>query len=483
MRAFRIASCLAVVLAANASAQTASDAAKAAATITPADVKAHIAYIASDELKGRDTPSPGLELAAKYIADHFKTFGLKPAGDSGTFLQRWPYQSKSVDNAKTITELGGKQKRTLKYGNEYFVIPSMTGDSITSMGVVFTGPATAIAGPNAAAAGKIVAYTLPGGELNQAWAQPIQNAVMAAVGSGAKGVLFVLDKEFGADDIAEVVHSVAGMQTPIPILGIRSDIAEGWSGEGATISVRTAMTGISATPPNVVGILEGSDPVLKDTYVVFSAHMDHIGVSSPNEKGDSINNGADDDASGTTAVLELAQAFSTLKQRPKRSLIFLTVSGEEKGLFGSAYFTQHPPVPIEKIVADINIDMIGRNNPDTTVAIGQEYTSLGAVAQTVAKAHPELHLKVAPDLWPEESLFTRSDHFNFAQKKVAAIFFTSGLHPDYHKVSDEPVTIDNDKLARTARLIFWLGTEVANNPAAPTWTEAGRKIINQGGGQ
>jgi Zn-dependent M28 family amino/carboxypeptidase len=132
---------------------------------------------------------------------------------------------------------------------------------------------------------------------------------------------------------------------------------------------------------------------------------------------------------------------------------------------------------VKQIVANINVDMIGRNAPDTTVAIGQDLSSLGPTVQAIVKAHPELKLTVAPDLWPEENLFVRSDHFNFARAEIPAIFFTSGLHGDYHKPSDEPETIDNDKLARTAQLLFYLGLDVANAAAAPAWTEAGLKVI------
>ena len=138
--------------------------------------------------------------------------------------------------------------------------------------------------------------------------------------------------------------------------------------------------------PNTVGILEGSDPPLKNEYLVFSAHMDHIGIT-PGQP-DSINNGADDDGSGTAGVMELAEAFSRPGARPKRSIIFLTVSGEEKGLWGSGYFTEHPPVPIDQIVADLNIDMIGRNWPDTIVAIGKEHSDLGATLERVNARAP-----------------------------------------------------------------------------------------------
>jgi Zn-dependent M28 family amino/carboxypeptidase len=239
--------------------------------------------------------------------------------------------------------------------------------------------------------------------------------------------------------------------------------------------LRTASGRTPVTVPNVVAVLPGSDPNLRAEYVVFSAHIDHVGVGRPDASGDSIFNGADDDASGTTAVLEVAQAFAAQQQAPARSLIFLLVSGEEKGLLGSQYFAEHPTVPLGQIVANINIDMIGRNHPDTVSAIGQEYTDLGATLQQVASSHvAELKLVAAPDLWPEENLFMRSDHYSFAAKGVPAIFFTTGLHPDYHKQSDEPETIDNDKLARIARLVYLLGESVANSPARPQWTAAGK---------
>lgn len=498
MRSIRTAAILTFILAPAAIAQNTgtNSAAQAAATITANEVRAHIAFIASDSLKGRDTPSPGLEAAANYVADHFKSLGLKPAGDSGTFIQRWPYNVSKLDRSKVNVELQGTAGvRTLQYGKDFFLLASPALDTLSGT-ILFGGPATAQTQMNPAFGGQVVAFFLAGKDLNATWQQAVQATAIAAVMSGARAVVFLLDPAMDAASVGMIASGTEAQQAPIPILGVRGDMARQWlKGTAADVevpaaapaapfpvtaarlSVRSAIAASSSRPPNVVAILEGSDSELKNTYVIYSAHMDHIGVGAPNEKGDSINNGADDDASGTTAVLEVAQAFASLKQRPRRSIIFLAVSGEEKGLFGSKYFVDHSPVPVEKIVADINIDMIGRNNPDSTVAIGQEYSSLGEATQAVVKAHPELHLTVAPDLWPEEKLFFRSDHFNFAMKKIPAIFFTSGLHADYHRQSDEPATIDNDKLARTARLVFWLGYDVANNATAPTWTEAGLKAV------
>jgi hypothetical protein len=206
--------------------------------------------------------------------------------------------------------------------------------------------------------------------------------------------------------------------------------------------------------------------------------MDHIGIT-PGQP-DSINNGADDDASGTVGVIELAEAFSRPGARPKRSIIFLTVSGEEKGLWGSKYFSDHPPVPIGQIVANINIDMIGRNWPDTIVAIGKEHSDLGATLNRVNAAHRELGMTAIDDRWPEERFYFRSDHYNFARKGVPILFFFNGVHEDYHEVTDSPEKINSDKEARILRLLFYLGQEVGNSPKRPQWKpESYQEIVEE----
>jgi Zn-dependent M28 family amino/carboxypeptidase len=220
--------------------------------------------------------------------------------------------------------------------------------------------------------------------------------------------------------------------------------------------------------PNVVGILEGSDPMLKNEYVLFSAHIDHVGVGRPVD-GDSIFNGADDDASGTAAIIEAAEAYAMLSPRPKRSMIFLGVSGEEKGLWGSEYFAENPAVSITQIVANLNADMVGRNWKDTVVVIGKEHSDLGDTLNRVSEEHPELGMQAIDDIWPEERFYFRSDHYNFARKGVPILFFFTGTHEDYHQVTDELERIDVEKAARITRLMFHLGLRVANNPERPKW--------------
>jgi hypothetical protein len=240
----------------------------------------------------------------------------------------------------------------------------------------------------------------------------------------------------------------------------------------------------SASAPNTIGILEGSDPKLRNEFLIYSAHMDHVGTSGGGEcqarGGDTICNGADDDGSGTVSVVELAEAFSQPGARPKRSVIFMTVSGEEKGLWGSRYFSEHPTVPLAQIVADLNIDMVGRNWTDTIVAIGKEHSDLGATLNRVGGQHPELRMAPIDDRWPQENFYFRSDHYNFARKGVPILFFFSGTHPDYHQVSDSPDKIDSEKQSRVAQLLFYLGQEIANGKDRPKWNpESYSKIVEQ----
>jgi Zn-dependent M28 family amino/carboxypeptidase len=203
--------------------------------------------------------------------------------------------------------------------------------------------------------------------------------------------------------------------------------------------------------------------------------MDHVGTNSTSPK-DSIWNGADDDASGTAGVLALAEAFSQAPTR--RSIIFLTVSGEEHGLWGSSWFTSHPPVPIRKIVANFNLDMIGRNWKDSIVVVGMEHSDLGQTLKKVSAMHPELGITPMHDPWPQENFFGRSDHYNFARRGVPALFFFNGVHEDYHRPSDSPDKIDAEKESRVVRLIFHVLTAVANATPRPEWNpESYKKIV------
>ncbi|HEX7241047.1 MAG TPA: M28 family peptidase, partial [Longimicrobiaceae bacterium] len=221
---------------------------------------------------------------------------------------------------------------------------------------------------------------------------------------------------------------------------------------------------------NVVGVLPGSDPARAGEYVAVGAHYDHIGVGDP-VNGDSINNGADDDGSGTVAVLEIAERFAAAAQRPARSLLLVWHTAEEEGLLGSEYFTDHPTVPRASIVAQLNIDMIGRNHPDSLSVVGSRRlsTGLGATIEAVnRRAQRPLLFDYGYDApGHPEQIFCRSDHYNYARYGIPIAFFTIGLHADYHKPSDELEKIDFDKLTRVTQLIGDVVGEVANAPGRP----------------
>jgi hypothetical protein len=470
--------------------------ATAAGTITGADVLQRIGVIAHDSMRGRNTPSPGLEMTAAYIASQLQSFGLRPGGDSASFIQRYPYNSRSMDTSVPMIEVtSGATTPALTFARDFFVIPSAADSVVGTPWYVGTAMPGMTLPPNLQ--GRIVIAAVPD-TVGTTWQQRLTALFPAAMAAGAAGVILILDPAVTPESVAQVAAPLAGQLAPFPIFGVRADavtalLAAAGLERAALFSanapaareisalslrLRTPASVTTARVPNVVAILPGSDSILRNEYVVFSAHMDHDGVGTPDRGGDSIFNGADDDASGTTAVVEIAQAFAALPTAPRRSIIFLTVSGEEKGLLGSAYFVDHSPVPVASIVANINMDMIGRNHPDSVTAIGLDYTSLGETAVKVAAANAALKLVIAPDRTPEEQLFLRSDHFNFARKSIPAIFFTTGLHADYHRPSDEVETIDTAKLARIARFAFLLGNTVANETAKPVWTKAGQDVLN-----
>ena len=474
--------------------------AEAAATITPQDVYARIEFLASDQMRGRDTPSPELEIAAAYLVNQYKLLGLEPGGEDGTFYQWWPFPLRRLSAAEARFEVAAAGGTTrLALGRDFFSAGG-TPAPLSSAGMVYAGRGADAVLAEGTMRGRVVLVALPG-RYSRDWRTERNRLRTAAQRAGAAAVVYVLDPAWTADSVAKYGETALaptrtlGSGAAFPQFFVTHDAArrvfqgaglsldEQWrAAEGMTrplpLAGATATAGLplelldQARAPNVAAILRGSDPALRDEYVVLSAHLDHVGVGAP-VNGDSIYNGADDDASGTTALVEVAEAFAALGVRPRRSIVFLHVSGEEKGLLGSAWYSDHPTVPLPQIVANVNVDMIGRNSPDTVVAIGRGYSTLGDVADRVAGAHPELGLELTDDLWPEERFFFRSDHFNFARKEIPAIFFFSGVHEDYHRPSDEVEKIDADKAARISRMIFYLVNEVANDPQRPRWDPRG----------
>jgi len=494
-------------------AQTPAAVQRAANAITPDGVRHHVGVLADDSMLGRATPSPQLEQTARYVAEQFRRFGLKPAGDTG-YLQRYTVAQRVVDTQVSVIRIAGAAPATLKPGRDVYLLrftPLPTRE-LSGPVVLFTGTpdsANPLAGADVrgAWAATIATATPQGVQINPEW-------VMAVLRAGAIGWMVISNRPD-----AQWQNRLARTTTPTRTLeGVPSDTEPaagafeirdataaatlgidppalrartgGWTARSlpaVTITYLAKERELGrASAPNVIGVLEGSDPNLKSEYVFFTGHMDHIGTPGAGEgcvaKGaDSICNGADDDASGTTAVLEAAEAFATLAPHPKRSLAFMTVSGEERGLWGSQFFSEHPTVPLANVVADLNSDMVGRNWKDTIVVIGKEHSNLGATLNRVARAHPELRMTPIDDIWPQERFYFRSDHYNFARKGIPILFFFNGTHADYHQVGDSPDKIDAEKEARIVKLLFYLGLDVANAAERPKWNPESYKQIVAGG--
>ena len=213
--------------------------------------------------------------------------------------------------------------------------------------------------------------------------------------------------------------------------------------------------------PNVIGWIEGSDPQLKHEYIVFSAHFDHIGMSEiAAPDGDNVYNGADDNGSGTAALLEIAEAFASLQTPPARSVVFIATSGEERGLLGAMHYINNPTFPLENAIANLNLDMVGRNDPATVEVIRPTESDLGQLVQAVAASHDDIG--VSPIDVPDDQKVRRSDCFAFLLAGIDALFFHSGLHEDYHGLNDEPERLDASKAAAVARLAYWVGVELVD---------------------
>ncbi len=478
---------------------------RAAETISESDVRRRIEIVADDSMGGRDTPSRGLDLTANYIAGEFARFGLAPVLDSSRFVQRYGVGRTRLDGDASQASFTVDSERVVASARRdlVYVFGPRTGRPVSAPVVLVGGPLQLDSAKHLDIAGKILIVV---GDAKAPNATPVNQFLSGAFERNPAAVIMVMNNDTNTfarqvanqfrersavegeepdDPVVTMVHErvlggvmrAAGIELSTFRRSPRYTVRELPS---LTVSVSLANEGgLGDSAPNVVAMLEGSDPVLKHEFVLFSAHMDHVGVNA-HAKGDSIWNGADDDASGTAGVIELAEAFSQAGARPKRSLLFLTVSGEEKGLWGSEYFATHSPVPLSQIVADLNIDMIGRNWRDTIVAIGREHSDLGATLDRVGAEHPELGMHAIDDLWPDENFYFRSDHYNFARRGVPILFFFNGTHRDYHQPSDSPEKIDAEKEARILRLIYYLGQEIANAPERPQWKpESYKKIVDK----
>jgi len=499
--------------------------------IISSDLESYVTFLASPLLKGRMNGEEGLEIASLFIASQAKLLGLKPA-NGNSYFQPYQVNEKIMDPEKTMVQIISKAKDTITLKEPLFqLLPTGPSDFIIDGEVVFAGYGIKADKysyndfDNLNTEGKIIlvmerAPMSEDGKTCQfkepGWSSDMsfQLKLTTLIYSKAKAILFVPDPKSGFQSIAESMPGFAGylkskvslkggeeeavnpfMSAMPKVIFISRKVADALL-EDSGNSLEELQKSIDATLKphsfeisgkklkitevsfskekvlnNVAGYIEGSHPELKNEIIVFSGHYDHIGGS-----GDKINTGADDDASGCAALLSMAEAFQSLKKKPLRSILFLWVSGEEVGLFGSKSYVENPLFPLENTVADLNMDMIGRVKgvADTTdgtpmtgpncvfVITDSQSKELRAIADDVdKKSRLDFDYSLSGKDHPLQ-LFARSDHYNFVEKDIPVLFFTTGLHTDYHTPRDIVEKIDFEKMELVTKTMYEIGLTLAN---------------------
>ncbi len=491
--------------------------------ITPEAMRAHVEFLASDALEGRETGSRGYDIAAEYVASRFRAIGVQPVSDKG-WLQQVPFVANLVDEKTARFSI---DRRSFVVRQDVLLGPAPKAGTETIEGnIVFAG--FGIDDPkngqndykNLNVKGKIVAvlFGFPKGTPSDVGAHYGRSKAKMAEARGAIGVLTIrtLERErtrpwaresegpqhptmswaqadgqmfvdapgirFSAtlaDKAAEALFT--GTPKSLKAILIEAD-KQGGRPKGfalkpvAKIERTTGSTTVNS--PNVIGMIPGSDPVLANEYVLLMAHLDHNGVDAT-KTGDKIYNGAMDNASGTATLLEAAKALAS-GPRPRRSVIFAAVTAEERGLLGSDYLAHNPVTANGKVVSVVNLDMpVLLYDFQDVVAFGAEHSTMG---EAVARAAASQGISLSPDPLPSEGLFTRSDHYSFVKQGVPSVFLMTGfknggdkqfqdfLKTHYHKVSDDlALPFDWNAAAKFARLNTAIAMEIANAPTAPAW--------------
>lgn len=435
--------------------------------IQPDWIAPHIRFLAGNLLEGRETATRGLRLAADYVAAQFETLGLDPASPEG-FVLRMPMRHSSVEGTPTLALEAKGAWRELVYGTDFLVQPDLTRETVTfEGGLVFVGfgltlPAHGYddyAGIDAR--GKIVVL-VPGGpdkvsSDERGHATLFASKEANARAHGAAGVVTLMPVP-AAQLRERLFRHLAGYSWRAPDGSPHTLFFENHATPRLTGTGTTALFELSGTPLadvlgrlflgtpqsfdlpvrmrftsrfrqvdtaswNTAGVIRGSDPALRDEYVVYTAHMDHVGMGAP-VNGDSVHHGALDNAGGTATLIAMARAFASLPAPPRRSVMFVAVSGEEKGILGSDYFVRHPPVPVEQIVANVNMDNYLMLAPvKDLAAYGASYSTLDEV---VRKSLGQLGVALSPDGAPEQMIFTRSDHYPFMRRSIPAVMLFNG---------------------------------------------------------
>lgn len=486
----------------------------------PADqaaFRAHVMFLADDALKGREAGTPEYEIAAAYVASQFYAAGLQPAGDKGGYLQKVPligYKPADKGDFVLTTRAGGNQPLT--FGQDYTPAGNPAAELTSRTApVVFVG--SGIVAPRyrrddyrgADVRGRIVAFTSGTGPAGvgaitdpeeRAHFASTQTKAQLAAARGAVGYLVVQPGEFspGARSYDRQRVTWAGPSgfgvsdgaTPLGTLsgsGADKVFGPGWANARRPVPSLGALAVATKTmfeklpSSNVVGLLPGADPKLKSEYVVLSAHLDHIGIC-PEVAGDTICNGAEDNATGIASLIEEAKKFKAAAKPTRRSILFLAVTAEEKGLVGADYFARHPTVPANRIVANVNLDMplLTYKFEDMTV-YGANRSSLGPI---VAAAAGSVGVPMSPDPAPEMSLFVRSDHYRFVQQGVPSVFLWPGqkgpgkaawadfFAKRYHRATDDlSQPFDWEQAVRFVDVNYAIARAIADGDQRPVWNK------------
>ncbi len=479
--------------------------------ITEDDIRAHIQYLASDELEGRASGSPGNRKAAEYIADHFERYGLSPAGDNGSYFQHFEFVSSlRPGQANNVVIANGSDEMTLKLSEDFLPL-GFSSDGAIKASACFVGYGITAADQKyddyagIDVTGKIVLmlrYSPDGNNPHGGFEQfaSLRQKARIAREKGAVGMILVTGPSDLEDDrLVDLVHDQAFGSSGIPGISMKREFCDklllkshgttirilqdsinankqpaSRDLPGCTIQIQTQVVRIKEATANILGMLKASTPK-SDEIVVIGAHMDHLGYGGqgsgaldPDVKG--IHNGADDNASGTAALMEIAEQLSKSRESLQRSVLFIAFSGEELGTLGSGHYVNTPFVPLSKTIAMLNMDMVGRMTNRTLTVHGMgtspQWESL-VRAQNAGLARDSFDLKFVQDG------FGPSDHAQFYGKDVPVLFFFTGVHSDYHKVTDDVEFINYKGEKEIAQFVSNILSGVANADPRPQFTKAG----------
>ncbi|WP_017730583.1 M28 family peptidase [Nafulsella turpanensis] len=451
-------------------------------TITEPQVEFHIRFLASDELQGRDVGSPGIQIAARYIADYFISHNVRPLESLGSYFQEVPLEKTTAHQDGTLRL--GKHEYTL--ANDF--LPLAGENAQLSGPVVYLNYGTEEELEKAKVEGKIVLLKagLPGEDSPQAWFSAARQKRQLLTEKGAKALIELynhpqlewsrLQRYLGGEEMGLAERGAEGTTIPhLWLLDVDNQKLEQLS-KSKKLNGQIELSGkeVSSIPAhNVLGFIEGTNPELKDEYLLLAAHFDHEGTTSGAAGADTIYNGARDNAVGVAAVLMAAKYFNLYP--PERSIIFAAWTAEEKGLLGSAWYAQHPAVPLEQTVFNLNIDGAGYNDTTKVTIIGLGRTTADEALKTAVNA---FGLEAIPDPVPQQNLFDRSDNVNFARKGIPAPTFSPGFTAFdaevlkyYHQVIDNPETLDFDYLTNYCRAYTLAVQKIAAAAEAPYWIE------------